>query len=173
MCRVTFSIGKYYASEVLCDVLDMDICHLILGRPWQFDTGVTYDGCANAYSFEWKGRKLRLIPNSQPQHTPVTTASNDQAALSVISGNSLMQLWRERKALITVYMTEGNSETEATSSPLELLQPLTDFADVVSIDQLDQLPPLHSIQHQIDFKPGASLPNLPHYKMSPMERQNS
>ncbi|PKU87240.1 hypothetical protein MA16_Dca009388 [Dendrobium catenatum] len=34
MCKVAFSIGRHYASEVLCDVVDMDVCHLILGRPW-------------------------------------------------------------------------------------------------------------------------------------------
>lgn len=24
-------------DEVLCDIMPMDICHLLLGRPWQFD----------------------------------------------------------------------------------------------------------------------------------------
>ncbi|XP_020691127.1 uncharacterized protein LOC110105819 [Dendrobium catenatum] len=52
MCQVTFSIGRQYVCEVLCDVLDTDVCHLILGRPWQFDAGVTYDGRANVYSLD-------------------------------------------------------------------------------------------------------------------------
>ena len=33
-CRVTFSMGKCYVDEVVCDVLEMDACHLILGRSW-------------------------------------------------------------------------------------------------------------------------------------------
>ena len=32
-CHVTFSMGKCYVDEVVCDVVDMDACHLILGRP--------------------------------------------------------------------------------------------------------------------------------------------
>jgi len=40
---VPFSIGEYL-DEVLCDVLPMDACHLLLGRPWQFDRDVTYHG---------------------------------------------------------------------------------------------------------------------------------
>ena len=31
-CRIPFSIGKY-KDEVLCDVVDMDACHMLLGRP--------------------------------------------------------------------------------------------------------------------------------------------
>jgi len=36
-CRFTFSIGKHYSDSILCDVVEMDACYLILGRPWQFD----------------------------------------------------------------------------------------------------------------------------------------
>ena len=32
-CCVTFSISKCYVDEVVCDV-EMDACHLILGKPW-------------------------------------------------------------------------------------------------------------------------------------------
>ncbi|XP_020696471.1 uncharacterized protein LOC110109634 [Dendrobium catenatum] len=64
LCRVSFSIGKHYSSEVLCDVLDMDVCHLILGRPWKYDVGAIYDCRANTYAFDWKGRRLRLLPGS-------------------------------------------------------------------------------------------------------------
>ena len=33
-CHITFSMGKCYVVEVVCDVVEMDACHLILGRPW-------------------------------------------------------------------------------------------------------------------------------------------
>ena len=31
--RIPFSIGRY-KDEVTCDIVDMDACHLLLGRPW-------------------------------------------------------------------------------------------------------------------------------------------
>ena len=33
-CRFTFSRDKCYVDEVVCDVVEMDACHLILGIPW-------------------------------------------------------------------------------------------------------------------------------------------
>jgi len=36
-CHFTLLIGKHYSDSVLCDVMEMDACHVILGRPWQFD----------------------------------------------------------------------------------------------------------------------------------------
>ena len=33
ICRVSFLIGKYYKDDVSCDVVDIDACHILLGRP--------------------------------------------------------------------------------------------------------------------------------------------
>ena len=33
VCKVLLSIGKYYKDEIICDVVDMDVCHILLGRP--------------------------------------------------------------------------------------------------------------------------------------------
>ena len=32
-CLIQFSIGKHYNDVVICDVVPMDVCHLLLGRP--------------------------------------------------------------------------------------------------------------------------------------------
>ena len=32
-CMVKFKIGNYH-DEILCDIIPMDVCHLLLGRPW-------------------------------------------------------------------------------------------------------------------------------------------
>jgi len=36
-CLISFSIGKSYQDKLWFDVLSMDVCHLILGRPWLYD----------------------------------------------------------------------------------------------------------------------------------------
>lgn len=56
---VDFSIGRY-KDKVLCDVLPMDACHILLGRPWQFDRQAIHDGAKNAYSFKKDGVTFKI-----------------------------------------------------------------------------------------------------------------
>ncbi|XP_070032761.1 uncharacterized protein [Nicotiana tomentosiformis] len=61
-CLVSFSIGKIYKDQIWCDLVKMDACHLLLGRPWQYDKRDFHDGYCNTYSFIIDGRKILLTP---------------------------------------------------------------------------------------------------------------
>ena len=63
---VAFSIGKY-EDEVLCDVVPMHACHILLGRPWQYDRRVTHDGFTNRYSFVIRKQPISLVPLTPKQ----------------------------------------------------------------------------------------------------------
>ena len=60
-CEVEFHIGKYH-DTVVCDIMPMDVCHILLGRPWQYDRKVTDDGKTNCYKFTKDGVKHTLVP---------------------------------------------------------------------------------------------------------------
>jgi len=53
-CRVSFSIGAY-ADFIDCDVVPMQVCSLLLGRPWEHDNDATHHGRSNKYTFIHKG----------------------------------------------------------------------------------------------------------------------
>ena len=61
-CLVPFSIGKIYNDEKWCDVMKMDVCQLLLGRPWKYDRHVQHVGYLNTYSFTKDGHKVTLKP---------------------------------------------------------------------------------------------------------------
>ncbi|XP_075657334.1 uncharacterized protein LOC142627371 [Castanea sativa] len=107
---VALSIGKN-EDEVLCDVVPMHACHLLLGRPWQYDRRVKHDGFKNKYSFTLQGQPITLVPSTPKQ----------------------------------------------------------EFEDVLPEEVPHGLPPIRGIEHQIDFIPGASIPNRPAYRSNPEE----
>jgi hypothetical protein len=55
--------------------------------------------------------------------------------------------------------------------PKELAVILDRFQDIMPSEMPNQLPPMRDVQHVIDLIPGSSLPNLPHYRMSPAENE--
>ncbi|GJY41188.1 putative nucleotidyltransferase, ribonuclease H, partial [Tanacetum coccineum] len=61
--HVLFSVGNTYKDNVWCDVVPMDACHLLLGRPWEYDRDITHNGRTNTYSFLFGGVKITLMPN--------------------------------------------------------------------------------------------------------------
>ena len=56
------SIDKFYQDSVTCDVVDMDACHILLGRPWQHAVDATHRGKKNVYMFLWKGKRVAMTP---------------------------------------------------------------------------------------------------------------
>ena len=57
--QVSFKIGAY-EDTLECDVIPMCICHLLLGRPWQFYRGVIHNERTKQYSFKMKGKEYVL-----------------------------------------------------------------------------------------------------------------
>ena len=59
--RVHFSISTY-ADYVDCDVVPMQACSLLLGRPWQFDKNSVHHGRNNHYTLVHKDKNITLLP---------------------------------------------------------------------------------------------------------------
>ncbi|KAM0905294.1 hypothetical protein ACQ4PT_017474 [Festuca glaucescens] len=59
--RVPFTVDDY-VDEIECDVLPLEVCGLLLGRPWQYDHNVTHARRANTYSFMHGGKQRTLKP---------------------------------------------------------------------------------------------------------------
>eukprot|EP00253_Pinus_taeda_P014651 PITA_14651 len=67
-CEVEFHIGKYQ-DKVVCDIMPMEVCHILLGRPWQYDQKVMHNGKTNCYKFVKDGVKHTLVPIQEEDAT--------------------------------------------------------------------------------------------------------
>ncbi|XP_057529799.1 uncharacterized protein LOC130808337 [Amaranthus tricolor] len=138
-CMVSFSIGSYHDSQ-LCDVVSMDACHILLGRPWQTDRKSFHDGYHNTYTITHQGKQKKLHPLPPPRFS-----QKPSQEISLLS------------------FKEFEREVDVGA------QLIKDFEDVFPDELPIGLPPLRGIEHQIDLIPGAPLPNKPAYRCNPLE----
>ena len=173
-CLISFSIGKSYKDEIWCDVIPMDACHVLLGRPWLFDRSVQHDGRLNTYTLHKDRKKITLTPlKSTHALKPKNNSSMDVFFTTLLK--SQQHEFETLKELILLHENPSNTSASfPTPSPQThpLLSPLLeDFHHVFPEDIPHGLPPPRSIQHKIDFMPGSILPNKPAYRMNPQETQ--
>lgn len=74
-CLVSFSIQQKYFDEAWCDIVPMDACHILLGRPWQYNRQSLHDCKRNTYTvvkndiwFTLLPMKKKLLPRMFPNH---------------------------------------------------------------------------------------------------------
>ncbi|XP_071714561.1 uncharacterized protein [Rutidosis leptorrhynchoides] len=102
-CLVNFSIGKKYSDEVWCEVIPMDVCHLLLGRPWQFDRKTRHDGFRNTYSFIKDGVSITLAPLDTRKKSSVDPNM-------FLSRAEIRQEAKTTNLMYALVMAEGNQE---------------------------------------------------------------
>eukprot|EP00253_Pinus_taeda_P013257 PITA_13257 len=166
-CEVEFQIGKY-KDKILCDVMPMDVCHLLLGRPWQFDRGAIHDGKTNCYKFVKDGIKHTLVPIKEEN-----TAETSGVKTLLLGGKEFIKQIEDSGINFAVIRRPRTVvlHTQISDLPEDVQRLLQDFGDIVVDDLPDELPPRRGISHCIDFIPGASLPNKAAYRMSPKDHE--
>jgi hypothetical protein len=165
-CLVSFSIGSRYKDKMWCDIVAMDACHLLLGRLWQYDRSAHHDGRKNTYSFMLGKVKITLLPSLGNGSKPSKGTGYSQSLLTQ------REFITEMLASKVVYVLVSKDHCKGEEVPEEAKGLMEEFVDVFSVEQPDELPPLRDIQHQIDLVLGSSLPNRPHYRMSPKEHED-
>jgi len=84
----------------------------------------------------------------------------------LISSKEVKKVMLSQKDIFIAYPKKILKSESTIDSPMCLDPLVKEFEDVFQ-DPPKGLPPLRGIEHQIDFIPGASLPNRPTYRTNP------
>ena len=186
--RVHFSIGSYHDYADF-DVVPMDACSLLLGRPWEFDTDALHHGRTNKYTLMHKGKKIVLLPMS-----PAEIVKYEQDRMRIAKDKSKVEPEKQQgiklKSPVLLATKTDLAELElsnetcyalvckhaffsindaAIALPPAVANLLQDYVDVFPPEIPPGLPPMRGIEHKIDLIPGASLPNRAAYRANPEE----
>ncbi|KAH9668899.1 hypothetical protein KPL70_021564 [Citrus sinensis] len=160
-CLVSLSIGSIYKDKIWCDVMVMDVCQLLLGRPRQYDRNVVHDGKRNTYNFMFNNTKIVLLPNKE------FTLQQDLGNY-LLGKKQFIDVVAETKRVYILLGKESNSDSKIPEAVTPII---AEFQDLFPNELPQGLPPLRDIQYQIDLVPGSTLPNRPHYHMSLTEHE--
>jgi hypothetical protein len=121
-CLVEFKIGGYN-DKILCDVIPMDVCHLLLGRPWQYDRNVIHDGRMNTYTLEKNGRTHMLLPiedkEVKPEVSNTVLLMSGKEILTEVKKKEDPQFFVVRKLKIVLTSTRVDDLPEEIQELLE------------------------------------------------------
>ena len=170
-CPVSIQMGDY-KEEIYCEVLPMDVAHVLLGCPWLYNLNVINFGKDNIYSFKYKGKKIILRPTKPKDCNGKRDISKfPERNLHILKCKKFEIEGFETGMCLALVAKEVPSDSSIGDVPLELKNLLHDFVDMVLDELPSELPPLKDIQHAIDLIPGSQLPNLPLYRMNTKERE--
>ena len=122
-CLISFTLGSY-ADNILFNVLDMDACHLLLGRPWQYDRKTKHNGYTNTYTLNHNGKRKELIP--LPPHQAIPPKPTKTPTLLI----TRRECDREIRGRRELYLLFTKEVSKAAPIPPRLKQLIDQYLDV-------------------------------------------
>ncbi|GJU06168.1 hypothetical protein Tco_1122598 [Tanacetum coccineum] len=148
ICKVPLAIGRHYNELVTCDVVDMEACHVLLGRPWQHDVDATRQGKSNMYLFKWSGETIVMLPLGVV--SPKKALESKTLVTLVASPKEFLAEKKETRVSYAL-VVKGVEDVMKNAIPALVKPLLAEFSKIMAEDTPDALPPLRNIQHQIDL----------------------
>ncbi|RVW70926.1 Retrovirus-related Pol polyprotein from transposon 297 [Vitis vinifera] len=127
-----------------------------------------HDGYENTYALIHNGRKKILCPMKEVP--PIKKSDENAQPKKVLTMCQFENESKETKVIFALMARKVEEFKEQDKEyPANARKILDDFSDLWPAELPNELPPMRDVQHAIDLIPGASLPNLPAYRMNPTE----
>ncbi|KAF5960259.1 hypothetical protein HYC85_001468 [Camellia sinensis] len=154
-CLISFSIWKKYFDEAWCDIVTMDACHILLGRPWQYDRQSLHDSKWNAYTVVKNDIRFTLL-SMKEKVTSKDVSKSSTSATTLLPSKEFVEKSRDFGIVLVLVLVV---HTGASTQKVEVATLLEEYSDVFPQELPPDLPSMQDIQHRIDLVPGSVLPN--------------
>jgi hypothetical protein len=84
--RISFFTGCYHDTADF-DVVPMQACSILLGRPWEFDNDALHHGRTNTYTFIHKNKNITLLPLSPMDIVKHAKEINNKPSIDIDKNN--------------------------------------------------------------------------------------
>ncbi|GJR10468.1 putative RNA-directed DNA polymerase [Tanacetum coccineum] len=109
-------------------IVDIEVCHVLLVRPWQHDMDATHQGVVSP--------KTKL---------------ETKTLVTLVASPKEFQAKSKQRIVYFALVVNGVKDVMENAMPVVIKQLLAEFGKIMTDDTLDALPPLRNIQHQIDL----------------------
>ncbi|XP_057951001.1 uncharacterized protein LOC131145835, partial [Malania oleifera] len=143
---------------------------------------VTHDGFKNRHSFVKDNRAVTLVPltpreseRKKESEKKRVSEENERKTKKQVSfyakASDVKSAFYTNQPIFVLLYKEAcfNTNELDESLPSVVVSLLQEYDDVFPNEVPSGLPPLRGIEHQIDFVPGAAIPNRPTYRSNPEE----
>lgn len=140
---VKFLMGGNIEDMVVCDVVPMDACHILLGRPWFYDNDMIQYARPNTYLFQRGNKNYTLHPlREEASNTPKETK-----IIGLLTTEKFEVVSKELGIMyaLVAKILDDEQPLEIDDYLLEIQQRLWDFRELVSNDLPKDLPPMRCI----------------------------
>ncbi|GJY59392.1 transposon ty3-I gag-pol polyprotein [Tanacetum coccineum] len=126
ICKFPLAIEKHYNELVTCDVVDMEACHVLLGRLWKHDVDATHQGVVSP--------KKKL---------------ENKTLVTLMASPKEFQAERKKTGVSCALIVKGIEDVMKNAIPTVVNPLLAEFGKTMADDTPVTLLPLRNIQHQI------------------------
>ena len=101
----------------------MTVCHLLLGRPWQYDRAAIHEGRTNHYKFKWHGQEVVLRPM-----TPSQIVADNAPRVATCQGEKVKN--ESRPSMSENHKTHESGQKKGEGRELVMLATKSDLREV-------------------------------------------
>lgn len=132
------SIGNLYHDQIVCDVLEMDVCHVLLGQPWQ----QSHSQWSGQY-IQILGKKVILLPLDK--QTTLSKVPSSKKQLFLLSQGKDLFYSKEQPLLAFVVKQDPIESPNKEMLDRHISNLLKEFPSL--LEEPNILPLLRNIQH--------------------------